>query len=144
MTTDQQRLVYHATGSNRPGGTGELQAKSATIRFDGSDGTDPDVPGPAELLVSSFAACVLKNVERFSHMLPFDYEEATIQVTAVRVNAPPRMVSVDYVLTVVTDEPDHRVQLLHRNIEKFGTIYNTIARSCDVTGEIRTVAPSAR
>ncbi|NIA25425.1 MAG: OsmC family peroxiredoxin [Gammaproteobacteria bacterium] len=142
MTTKQERLVYHASGTNHPGGAGQLSAKNALIRFDGSDGTDEEVPGPAELLVSSFAACVLKNVERFSHMLPFQYEEARIEVTAVREDAPPRMTSVQYALTIVTNESDRRVQLLLRNIEKFGTIYNTIALACDVTGSIRTVAPS--
>jgi hypothetical protein len=29
-----------------------------------------------------------------------------------------------------------RVDLLHRNIAKYGTIYNTIAATCDVAGEV--------
>ncbi len=37
---------------------------------------------------------------------------------------------------MVTDEPAPRAAPLHRNIARFGTIYNTLAAVCDVTGEI--------
>jgi hypothetical protein len=33
-------------------------------------------------------------------------------------------------------EPDQRVDLLHRNIQRHGTIFNTIAAACEVTGTI--------
>ena len=39
-------------------------------------------------------------------------------------------------IEVVTDEPEHRVDLLHRNIRKHGTITNTIDAACELTGEI--------
>jgi hypothetical protein len=48
---------------------------------------------------------------------------------------------VSYVLRVVTDEPRARVELLHRNIRKFGTITNTLAAAGEVTGNIESVAP---
>jgi hypothetical protein len=41
-----------------------------------------------------------------------------------------------YVLRVVTDEPRQRVELLHRNIRRHGTIFNTLAAVCEVTGDI--------
>ncbi len=41
-----------------------------------------------------------------------------------------------YRVEIVTDEPEHRVDLLHRNIRKYGTITNTLAASCDLTGEM--------
>lgn len=40
---------------------------------------------------------------------------------------PPRIVRVHYVLHVETDEPDHRVELLHLNIVRFGIVTNTLA-----------------
>jgi len=46
-----------------------------------------------------------------------------------------------YTLRVETDEPDARVELLHRNIRKFGTITNTIAAAADLQGEIIALRP---
>jgi hypothetical protein len=45
-----------------------------------------------------------------------------------------------YRLRVVTDEPPARVELLHKNIRKFGTITNTLAAACELTGEIEAVS----
>jgi uncharacterized OsmC-like protein len=84
----------------------------------------------------AFAACVLKNVERFSKILSFRYDEASITVTSERQDAPPKMIRVTYSLRLVTGEAEHRVALLHRNIRQHGTIYNTLAMACDITGEV--------
>jgi hypothetical protein len=84
---------------------------------------------------------MLKNVERFSHILPFRYESATVEVTAEREEPPPRIVRVTYKLQIVTDEPPAHVDLLHRNILKFGTISNTLAAACELSGTIEAVAP---
>jgi uncharacterized OsmC-like protein len=88
------------------------------------------------------AACVLKNVERYAEILGFACQRAEIVVRGVRQDAPPRMISVSYTLTVWTDEPESRVRLLHRNLEKFGTVYNTLAASAAVSGEIVAVPTS--
>ena len=39
---------------------------------------------PADLAASTFAACVLKNVERFGEILGFEWQRARIEVTAPR------------------------------------------------------------
>ncbi len=107
-----------------------------TIPFDASVGQSPTLPGPAELLVAAFAACALKNVERFSELLPFRYRGASIHVVAERAERPPRIAAIRYTLRIATDEAPHRVALLHDNIRTFGTIFNTLAASCPVSGEI--------
>lgn len=114
----------------------EASCKSVTVRFDSSSGVSPDLPGPAELLAMAFAACVLKNVSRYSEILPFSQQGASIQVTADRQHSPPRMTRINYVLRLKTNEPEHRIELLHKNIAKFGTIYNTLAEVCEISGEI--------
>jgi uncharacterized OsmC-like protein len=119
----------------RPG-VSAATSKQAVIEFDTSAGQSEILPGPADLLTMAFSACVLKNVERFSHILPFRYQEASIRVVAERQEAPPKMIRVTYSLQLVTDEPEHRVELLHRNIQQHGTIYNTLAATCDVSGEV--------
>lgn len=71
---------YVADGRNAPGGEGELTVGNSRIDFDGAATMGADLPGPADLLAAALAACILKNVERFSGMLPFEYAGATVHV----------------------------------------------------------------
>ena len=111
-------------------------AKDREIEFDVGRQSGDELPGPAELLALSLGACILKNVERFSHLLSFRYEGAEVTVEAERQEDPPRFTKLTYELRIRTDESPHRVELLHRNLRRFGTVYNTLAASCDVDGTI--------
>lgn len=137
MTTapDQQ---YEVAARTESAGVGEISAKAASIRFDRSwdDPAPSTLPGPGELLAAAFAACVIKNVERFGQILPFAYESAEIDVELHRQDSPPRFDRVEYVLRLVTHEPQERIDLLARNLAKFGTVYNTLAAGCEVSGRI--------
>jgi uncharacterized OsmC-like protein len=137
-------MTYEVRASTLGDGVSVAYAKDAAFRFDSSPAQGPSLPGPADLLTAAFAACILKNVERMSSLLPFSYADASVHVTAERQDAPPKMTKLRYVLEVATDEPAHRVELLHQNIRKYGTIYNTLAAVCDVSGEIRTVTSTTR
>ena len=122
-------------------GLGRATSRKASIEFDTSVEQSASLMGPADPLASAFAACVLKNVERFARMLSFTYVTASIRVTLERQDRQPRITSVQYALHLVTAEPQHRVDLLHLNIVKHGTIYNTLAAACPVSGSI-TAEPS--
>ena len=138
MNTDQNASAgrYEVDGENLPSGAAQLTIKGGAVAFDGGATTGEALPGPADLLAAALAACMLKNVERFSKILHFRYRRATIHVAAEREEPPPRIVRATYTLRVETDEPDARVALLHRNILKFGTITNTLAAAADLRGEI--------
>lgn len=137
-------LTYRVTARvlNKGVSEAEVAGKTARIQFDTSAGQSEVLPGPADLLVTAFAACVLKNVERMSRLQPFRYETAEIEVVAVREEQPPRIARIHYRLTITTSEPQRRVDLLHYNIARQGTIYNTLASACEVTGEIIAVPPN--
>jgi uncharacterized OsmC-like protein len=94
------------------------------------------LPGPAELLSAAFAACLMKNLERSSAIMKFHYQRADIDVTARRQDSPPKFVEIEYEVRLVTDEDERRVNLLHRNLRQFGTVYNTLAAVCDVDGTV--------
>jgi uncharacterized OsmC-like protein len=136
MTTSVMR--YEVSAQNTGANVSEARCKAWSAQFDSGAAQSPVLAGPAELLAAAFAACVLKNVSRFSEILPFRYEHASIDVVAERQAAPPRITRIDYVLRLTTHEEEHRVRNLLKNIEKFGTIYNTLAAVCDVRGEIVT------
>jgi uncharacterized OsmC-like protein len=121
---------------SRPGGHGKIRCNTTDIKADTGSISDGFRPGPAELLCASLAACLLKNIERYSEMLPFEYDVVSLVVDAERQDAPPRMTRMHYRIEVATNEPDHRIELLHRNIRKYGTITNTLAAACELTGEV--------
>lgn len=111
--------------------------KAAQIGLDTDPGGRPDAFNPAELLLASVAACLIKGIERVAPMLHFDFKGASVTIHGVREDNPPKLVSIDYVLAVDTQESDRRLELLHRNIRKYGTISNTIAAATTLNGIIR-------
>lgn len=137
--------TYQARARTTAPGRAEAAVGSGTVAFDASWGEDPGgLPGPAELLAAAFAACLLKNLARTRELLGFSFEHAEVEVTARRQEHPPRFVEVAYDLRITTDEPDRRVELVHKNLRRFGTVVNTVAAACDVHGEVVAVRPSAR
>lgn len=137
--------IYHVQGRSESGLSAALVAGNQTIPIDATWAAEEPsgLPGPAELLASAFAACILKNVERASAMMPFQYESAEVDVTARRQDAPPRFVEIEYAVRVVTAEANRRVELLHRNLAQFGTVFNTLAAVCNVHGTLVAVPPPA-
>ena len=138
------RSTYSVTASTNRDGTSTVVANGRDIVFSSSPEDNEHLPGPAELLLGSFSACILKNVERFGQLLPFSWRDALIEVHGERQESPPRMIRIQYLLTIDTEEPLHRLELLHQNITKHGTIYNTLAMACSIEGRavIGVAAPS--
>ena len=55
-----------------------LQIKQNEIAFGTTSNSAEILPNPAELFLGAFAACMLKNVERFSAMMNFTYAKAVV------------------------------------------------------------------
>ncbi|GGX11055.1 OsmC family protein [Aquimarina muelleri] len=97
------------------------------------------LPNPAELLLGAFAACCLKNIERFSDTLKFNYEDARIEVLGERQERPTKLVAIQYTIHIKSEDASLNVKLLHKNLQKFGTIYNTLKETCNISGEIKLI-----
>ncbi len=110
--------------------------KDAEITLDTDMNGRPDAFNPAELFLAAIAACILKGIERVTPMLRFDLRGIEVKLHGVRQDSPPKMISVDYELIVDTDEDDRRLELLHTNVRKFGTIFNTVATATRLEGRI--------
>lgn len=132
-------MNYHIEASSVFNQDAKLHIKESNIDFGTTSKTAETLPNPAEVFLGSFAACMLKNVERFSEMLKFTYTKATLEVNAVRLDNPPRMDEVNYTLTIHSNDKSLNTSLLKKNLEKFGTIYNTVKLSCSITGTVNTV-----
>ena len=110
--------------------------KDADLILDTDVSGRPDAFNPAELFLAAVAACMLKGIERVMPMLKFNLRGVEVKLHGVRQDAPPKMISIDYELIVDTDEPDHRLELLHTNVRKYGTISNTVAAATKLEGRI--------
>ena len=111
--------------------------KDARIVLDTDLAGRTDAFNPVELFLAAIAACMIKGIERVTPMLKFDLRGVEVRLHGVRRDAPPKMESIDYELIVDTDETDQRLELLHTNVRKYGTISNTVAEATGLDGTIR-------
>jgi uncharacterized OsmC-like protein len=89
---------------------------------------------PAELLLAALSACVIKGIERVVPILKFELRAVSVRIHGIRQDVPPRMESISYEIEVDTDEPEHRLALLHENVKKYGTVFNTVAPGTNLSG----------
>ncbi len=111
-------------------------AKDAEVVLDTDMAGRRDAMNPVELLLSALAACMLKGIERLTPMLLFRFEGAEVHLEAIRQDAPPKLTLIRYQITLDSNETDKRLDLLHRNILKYGTISNTLAGAVPLEGTL--------
>jgi uncharacterized OsmC-like protein len=110
--------------------------KDAELRLETDVSGSRDAFNPAEMLLASLAACMIKGIERAAPMLKFDFRGVEVRLHGVRQDAPPRMSDIDYEIVVDTDEDDRRIELLHTNVRKYGTIFNTVSAAASLSGRM--------
>jgi uncharacterized OsmC-like protein len=130
-------LEYRVTASRIDAHGSLAKAKDATIALDTDTAGRLDAFNPAELLLAAIAACMIKGIDRAMPMIGFSLRGVEVSLHGVRQDNPPRMVSINYELIVDTDESDQRLDLLHRNVRKYGTVSNTIAAATALEGTVR-------
>jgi len=137
-------LEYRVTARRLDAHGSLASAKQAEVVLDTDTSGRPDAFNPAELLLAAVAACMIKGIERVTPMLKFSLEGVEVRLHAVRRDSPPGFDRIDYELIVDTNETDRRLELLHTNVRKFGTVSNTIAAATRLEGVIhrkRATAP---
>ncbi|WP_291966387.1 OsmC family protein [Maribacter sp.] len=130
-------INYRINANSKSNDDATIHIKKSSIDFVTTNSTSKSLPNPAELFLGSFAACMLKNVERFSKMMKFEYQKTDLEINADRLENPPRMDNIVYSLIIYSNDEKLNTRLLKKNIEKHGTIYNTVKRSCQITGMIK-------
>ena len=130
--------MNYSVNAERIDGHGSLaRAKDASLVLDTDVAGRLDAFNPAELFLASIAACMIKGIERVTPLLNFKLRGVEVRLKAVRQDAPPLIKRVDYELIIDTDEDDGRLELLHRNVRKYGTISNTVAAATVLERVIR-------
>ena len=130
MTFDVMSRRLHNHGS-------VAACKDATLSLDTALAGRRDAFNSAELLLAALSACMIKGIERVAPMLKFSFRGVEVRVHGVRQDVPPRMERIGYEILVETDEPDHRLALLHENVKKYGTVFNTVAPGTVLEGVLR-------
>lgn len=131
-------MLEYRIEAQRIDASGSLaRIRQAQVQLDTSLAGREDAFNPAELFLAAIAACMIKGIERVTPLLGFQLRGVEISLHAVRQDAPPKIISVDYEILVDTDEDDRRLELLHTNVRKFGTISNTVASATKLEGQIR-------
>ena len=111
-------------------------AKSAQIVLDTDLAGRQDAMNPVELLLSALAARMLKGIERVTPLLSFQLAGAEVRLEAIRQDTPPKLTLIRYEIIIESDETDQRLDLLHRNILKYGTISNTLSAAVPLQGQL--------
>lgn len=129
-------MTYSSAGNSISKNSASLKIKQSDIAFGITPDKETSLPNPAELFLGSLAACILKNVERFSVLMHFTYSNAEIVINATRLEKPPRMDEIQYHLKIYSQDKSLNLVLLKKNIENHGTIFNTVKTTCTITGTI--------
>ncbi len=130
-------MLEYRVSAKRLDRHGSLAAcKDAEITLDTDVNGRPDAFNPAELFLAALAACMIKGIERATPLLKFSLRGVEVRLHGVRQDSPPKMLSVDYEILVDSDESDRRLELLHTNLRKFGTIFNTVAAAARLEGRL--------
>lgn len=134
---DDSKVMTFQLKAHRVDSAGSMvECKQAQINIDTSMAGRPDAMNPMELLLASLAACLLKGIERIAPTLNFDYSGAEVSYIAHRPEQEAIVSDIHYRLVLDTNENDARLELLHKNLQKFGTIYNTVKMGTNLTGTI--------
>lgn len=122
------RLSAHAS---------QARCKDAVIALDTDLAGNSQAFNPAELLLAALAACMIKGIERVTPILKFELRGVEVEVHGIRQDVPPRMESITYEIIVDSDESDRRLELLHENVRKYGTVFNTVSPGTELSGVLR-------
>lgn len=134
---DQKKRVYQVVTERVDAHGSIAYCKEAEITLDTDVQNRDDAFNPAELLLAALSACIIKGMERVTPMLNFELRGVEVRVTGVRQDTPPKMESIRYEIIVDSDESDRRLELLHENVQKYGTVFNTLAPGTQLAGEIK-------
>ena len=131
-------MLEYSVTAQRVDAHGSLaRCKDAEIVLDTDVKGRPDAFNPAELLLAAIAACMIKGMERIAPMIHFQYRGVEVRLRGTRQDAPPFMSSITYEMIVDTDADDRRLELMHENVRKYGTVSNTVAAATKLDGVIK-------
>lgn len=136
MSGSEAKMTFHVDTRRNDAHGSVAQCKEADVTLDTDMAGRRDAFNPAELLLAALSACIIKGIERVTPILKFELRGVEVKVDGVRQDVPPKMESITYEIIVDSDEAEARLALLHENVKKYGTVFNTIAPGTRLTGRL--------
>jgi uncharacterized OsmC-like protein len=137
MPETTPKLSFQVTARRTDTHGSVARCKDAELLLDTDLAGRTDAFNPAELLLAALSACMIKGIERVTPILKFQWRGVEVRVHGVRQDVPPRLESIDYEILVDSDESEQRLALLHDNVRKYGTVFNTVAPGTQLSGVLR-------
>ena len=137
MTETNRKLSFQVTARRTDAHGSVARCKDAELSLDTDLAGRMDAFNPAELLLAAVSACMIKGIERVTPILKFQLRGVEVRVHGVRQDVPPRLEPIDYEILVDSDESEQRLALLHDNVRKYGTVFNTVAPGTRLSGVLR-------
>jgi len=137
MDEAKPKMMFHVATQRSDAHGSVAHCKDAAITLDTDMAGRADAFNPAELLLAALSACIIKGIERITPILKFELRGVEVRVDGVRQDVPPKMESITYEIIVDSDESEKRLELLHDNVKKYGTVFNTIAPGTQLGGSLR-------
>lgn len=131
-----EMLTFEVSAVRNNDHASTLSAKDVELEIDSGVNPRPDALSPIELLLAAQAGCFLKGIERTAPTLNFKFSGVNIWLSATRPVAEARIEQISYRIQIATDESQERIDLLHKNLQKHGTIYNTLSQGTKLVGEL--------
>ena len=135
--TDKPKMTFDVRARRLDAHASEATCKAAQLVLDTDLAGRVDAFNPAELLMAAIAACMIKGIERVTPILHFRLQGVEVRIHGVRQDVPPRMEEIRYEILVDTDESESRLELLHDNVRKYGTVFNTVSPGTRLHGQLR-------
>lgn len=130
-------MQYRVTAERIDSQGSIARAKQAEVVLGTDMAGRQDAFNPVELLLAALAACMIKGVERVAPMLGFQFDRVEVKLEADRQDSPPKLIGIRYEIIIGSEESEARLDLMHRNILKYGTISNTLSAAVPLTGSLR-------
>jgi uncharacterized OsmC-like protein len=131
-----EMMNFELTAKRLSNTASEARSKDVTLEIDSGINPRSDALSPMELLLASQAACFLKGIERTAPTLNIEFTGVKVKMHATRPVLEARIDEISYLIEIETNESDERLELMHKNLKKHGTIYNTISAGTSLRGEL--------
>ena len=131
-----EMMTFTVSASRIDASGSQVRAQDTELIIDTAMAGRPDALNPIELLLASLSACFIKGIERVAATLEIEYESVDVSLTAHRPMEEARIEDITYVITVGTQADQNKLDLLHKNLMKFGTIYNTVKNGTNLSGKV--------
>lgn len=129
-------MTFELTAKRIDAFESQVRSKETELAIDTSVAGRLDLLNPVELLLASLSACIIKGIERVAATLGIEYDSVDVSLTARRPVDESRIEDISYLIRLSTSADQSKHDLLHKNLMKFGTIYNTVKSGTNLSGII--------